>query len=68
MGFQCTHPTLPLPLSELAELQWDFNALIPDGPVHAQGLIVLGCYFMTRELELSCAYIHHMELDVAKSR
>eukprot|EP00971_Amphidinium_carterae_P351777 6492276-Amphidinium_carterae.1 len=40
----------PFPLLELSKLQWGSDAIVTGGPVNAWALIVLGCFFMTREL------------------
>eukprot|EP00971_Amphidinium_carterae_P217679 4320955-Amphidinium_carterae.1 len=52
-----------LPLQKLATLSWDVAPLCNDGPINPWGLIVRGSYFLTRELELSCARKGHLTVD-----
>ena len=37
------------------------------GPMGLRNLIVVGCFWMLRELEISCAKIGHLEVDLAHS-
>ena len=40
--------------------------VIPDGPINAKGLLIVGAFFMTRELEVAAAKVDRVFLDSVK--
>ncbi len=52
----------PLDLYKVSTVQMGLGALCSDGPVNPRAVIVLGAYFLTREIELSLALARNITL------
>ena len=55
--------TMGLPLQQLGELPGSRSPWTPAGPVSPRNVMVAGAWFMTRELELSCARAAMVTID-----
>jgi hypothetical protein len=52
---------------KIANLDIGTDAVIEDGPVNPKALCILGCYFLTREIELSLAVVENFKVNILES-
>ena len=63
-GLGVSKQAYPRDLSKVASLGTLDNPVVDGGPIGPTDFAVLGIFFLTREIELSCARCSHISLDV----
>lgn len=53
----------PLPLEDVARLDWGDQSMVPGGPCVVGRLVIAGAFFCMREIEISLARRHHVTLN-----
>eukprot|EP00971_Amphidinium_carterae_P349373 6490987-Amphidinium_carterae.1 len=61
-GIGPPHQASPLSLEKLSSLDVTEEPLVEGGPLNPFALCVVGSFFLTRELELAAACVHHVEV------
>ena len=57
----------PLDFAALGDLPWPPEPWVSDGPVNPRAAMIVGCWWLTREVELANAQMSHVEVTVAAS-